>query len=261
MSFLLFFSLPLIFEFRETGGLSSLVQAKGAVLDIPVCASLNPSLIFQTKKSGFNLTFTYPYGLRELKYLKGDLVMNKLGLGLGLSSLARPGYGEYIFSLGKGFPLLKSFSLGILLNLYYFSISGYEGDFFFSLNPSLSFSHDAFLLSLILLNANQPKSLYGEELPLTVLFGVNFSPLNGTDFYFDYQRAFNGRAEAEEKMRGGCRLRHKSLFLGTGFETEPALFVIGFGISLARFEVSYAVKIHSRLKESYVINFGMRFSN
>ncbi len=241
-----------LFEFQEVGGLSSLVQARAALPICPVCAALNPSLILYQEGSGINFTYTNPYGLGELRYLKGAGTLKRLRLGLSLSSLYRPGYGEYIFSLGKGFSLLTSFSFGTLLSLYYFSISGYEKDFFFSLTPSLSFKREEFLFSLVLLNLNQPQTGYGEEMPLTILLGVKSHFLRWADFYFDYER------EKEERMRLGLKLSEGNFYLGTGLQTMPLLFTGGFGFTLSKVEMAYSLKIHPRLKESHIINLGIR---
>uniref|UniRef100_A0A7C3UXK3 PorV/PorQ family protein n=1 Tax=candidate division WOR-3 bacterium TaxID=2052148 RepID=A0A7C3UXK3_UNCW3 len=243
-----------LFEFQETGGLADLVSARGAVADLSVATSLNPSLFSSLKTGGFNFTFTHPYSLPELNYMRVCLLLKKWDLGFSSAFLVRASYTEETFSMGKGFAFSPSLSLGTLLSLYRFAIKDYDSDFLFSLSPSVSFTSNRFIISLLFLHTNQPKTLYGERLPFTLIFGVMFSFSPGTNFYFDYER------EKEETFRGGLKMAHKAFYWGIGFETNPIGLTSGFGISLKVFDLSYGIRWHSQLRESHIINFGLKSS-
>lgn len=249
---LLVLSLLGIFEFQEMGGFASLLSAQAAVVDIPVLASFNPSLQLESKKSGIVFTFTKPYSLSDLKYLKISLWLKRWGIGFSSAGLMHPGYGEWIFSLSKGLPLFKSLSLGFLLSFYHLSIPNYESDFFFSLSPSLSFIQERFLISFIILHTNQPKTLYGEVMPLTFILGIGVPLRDGIDFYFDYER------EREEAMRGGLKFGYKILYGGIGFANNPISFTSGFGLALNNFNFSYGLKWHSHLRESHILSLELK---
>ncbi|MEO0116741.1 MAG: hypothetical protein ABIK97_04255 [candidate division WOR-3 bacterium] len=251
---LLVFFLIQIFEFEEIGGEASFLSASATVDDIPVLASLNPSLQLKSQESGLVFTHTKPYGLSEIDYLKVSFRLKNLSLGGSVSGLISPGYGEWKFSLGKGFSLAPSFSFGLLFSLYYFFITNYEADFFFSLSPSLSFLRKEFLISLILLNSNQPQTRAAESLPLTFILGVGIPLQKGIDFHFDYER------EREERVRAGLKILRKILAAGIGLATNPPQFTSGFALSLSSFQTSYGLKWHPQLKESHIINLGWKSS-
>ncbi len=264
MSLIFLFNLFSIFEFSETGGLSSFLLARGGVADIGVVASFNPSLMGEMENGGISLTFTQPYNLKELKYLRGDAFLKRLKLGLSLSSLRHPGYGEWTFSLSKGFISSGRFSSGVLFSLYSLSILNYEKDFFFALSPSFTYALPPFLISLCLFNLNQPKSEFGEKMPLTFNLGLS-SLLKRTSssfcLFFDYERG------KEETMRLGFLFSgfrqaftsQKGFSFGFGISTEPVLFAFGFSLPLAKVSLGYSLRWHYRLKEYHIINFSWSF--
>jgi hypothetical protein len=239
-----------IFDFRETGGPSSVLLANTANPTIYEATAVNPAVLPKIGYNGIGLVYTKPFGITGLTYNRLTVSFTRPGLGFSLATLGQAGYHEYTFSLATAFLINEDFSYGLIVKGYYLNIGGYGDDFIPGLNLGVLWGKRDYWLGIVLEDLNNPKTRQGDLIPLTVRIGGSLSLVSNFSVKADWLRNTNW-----ESFRGGLEFNILPIFsLRTGFSTSPYQLALGLGILFKNLSFDYACRYHPRLNETHIFS-------
>lgn len=247
---ILFFSLFSFFNYQEIGGSASASQISSVGNSSYLATAFNPSILSQLDKNNIGIVYDCPYNIREIQYTR--LAVNYKNFGLNISRLGQTGYQEYVFSISTGFNLTPDLSYGLIVKALYLDLGEYGQTLLPALNFGVSYHLDKIELGAVVENLNHPQNSMIDNIPWSIIAGALFKPVRDFNCGLEIQKT-----NLDQNIALGAEFRPlPNLCLRLGIKTNPVIASTGLGFVYKNFLLDYALKFHTRLKDTSVISLG-----
>jgi hypothetical protein len=247
---LILLSLLSFFNYQEIGGSASASQIRSVGISPYIATATNPAILSQLGKNNIGIVYACPYNISEIQYTR--LAGNYKNFGLNISRLGQSGYGEYILCLSAGFNLTQDLSYGLIVKGLYLDLDEYGQTVLPALNFGVSYHLDKLELGAVLENINHPQNSIIDDLPWSIIAGALFKPVQDFTCGLEIHKT-----NLDQNIALGAEFKPlPNLCLRLGVKTNPVIASTGLGFVYKNFTLDYAVKFHTRLKDTSVISFG-----
>lgn len=244
------------FEKPESGPAIARGNACVAVPGLSTALFYNPALMDSAGNMSVYMAYRNFYALSEIRQI--DLILNLRILpapaALGVSFLGTDDYQELQFLTGLALELFSGIQIGMGIQYYFLSISGYGADYSIGFNWGIHYEITPNLYcGAMAVNLNKPYiGRKKEKLPQSFSLGLCYIPypnlsLN-TEIYKDI------RFEPELRMGVSYQFDYP-LIIRIGFQDNVNSYALGLGTILGSFCFDYTVNFHSILGISHIISF------
>lgn len=195
-----------------------------------------------------------PFGVKELRSFAGSYACRRgrAGVGLSLATMGSSLYRESSLTGALAYRAVEKASLGLSTTVNHLQIRGYGSSANLSLGVGLLGRPAEWLsLGLSASNLNHPfLSQQGDKVPQGLNFGMAIRPRS--DVTVSFQAA--ARQGWPLQVRLGQEYRYGPLALRAGLSDRPNAISLGFGITLRRLRLDYAVRTHPDLGLSHCLS-------
>ena len=242
------------FEFPGYTGRSSAMLAGAAVSDWQHSFFLNPALSMDADRVHAGVVYSRPYGLPGLEWGRACAGWSsaRLGAGAGLSMLSLDRYHEYDAQTIIGGMPARNVAVGLGVHALVIEAGQDQDDFVPALDAGICWHSGRLRVGAAGLRLNAPRWRDGTELPLRVVLGGSWQPVDEVLLALDLSRE-----QSDEDAAFGAEFRLiPQLGLRFGVGTAPLRFAAGLAAAAGPVGFEYAYQFHPVLKESHV--FGLR---
>lgn len=246
---LLLCSIFSLLNYQEIGGSASAQMISSVDNSIYNATAANPAILSQLDKNNLGIVYSCPYNVKLIQYTR--LAGNYKNFGVNISRLGQVGYQEYIFSLAAGFNITQELSYGLVIKGLYLDLSEYGQTFLPALNFGIVYHLDKIQFGAVLANINRPKTI-DDDIPWLIIMGALFKPV--TDFTLGLEIQ---KSNQDENIAMGAEFKPiPNLAIRLGTKTNPLIISTGLGFIFKNFTLDYALKFHTRLKDTSVFSLG-----
>jgi len=234
--------------------------ARGGIVSVGPDGT-NPAAIVNDNGCFCGLNYTNLYGIKNLQCWDADILVtarSKNGYALRLNVLGNTVYQEKSLGFSYGRQFSKSIAVGVTINYYDLTISGYRRTGTAGFTCGAKFFPDTTLnFTLLFENVNAPKICDGQEnLPQIFAFGWQWQALGrcelSGEIFKDTRRPFIFRSGLRIEIVRGCDLL-------AGVQFNPDRFAGGFEITWRRIRFACAVQHHPALPFTFYYGCGLNF--
>lgn len=241
------------FDFQEIGGGSSALQISTAINSSYSATAVNPALLPDLVKNSIGIVYSCPFNISQIQYSR--ISANYKNYGVNISHLGQTGYQEYTVSASVGFNLNPNLSYGFILKGLYLDLSDYGQSFMPALNFGLVYKIDKFIFGSVIDNINNPSIADGDDIPLTIRIGTTFIPVK--DFLLGAEIT---KTTQDENLAFGAELKPLPILtVCLGTSVNPLIISGGIGLNYKNIYFDYALKYHTKLRDTSIISFGYCF--
>ena len=242
------------FEFPGYTGRSSAMLAGAAAPDWQHSFFLNPALCFNADRVQVGAVYSRPYGLPGLEWGRAcaGWSAGRLAAGAGFSMLNLDRYHEYDAQTVVGGMPSRNVSVGVGMHALVVEAGQDHDDFAPAVDAGVCWHSGRLRVGAAGLRLNAPRWRDGTELPLRVVLGGSWQPVDEVLLALDLSRE-----QSDEDAAFGAEFRLiPQLGLRFGVGTAPLRFAAGLAAAAGPVGFDYAYQFHPVLKESHV--FGLR---
>ena len=256
----LLFVFQRIFAAFETQTIQPNLIARGGLVSIH-SDGLNPAAIGEASVLRFDAVYSNLFGLKELQSWKGNVAWapasSTNAFRFGVGAFGESIYQERTLQASFGREIRKFMRVGISIDYYHLSVSGYENAGSLGVTAGAKFyPTDDWRLSVVYINANQPK-LSGSKEKLPQAFAV------GCQYFWEPQLEVDAEIFKDTmfpfSFRVGTRV---NLWRGLngliGFQSNPDRFSAGLNLAVGKFRFDFAVQQHISLPLTYFVGCGFQ---
>jgi len=223
-----------------------------AIYDNP--AALDTGSVFYAQLSARN--FYRFQGVSQFDLVLGFKFLQS-PFAISISRFGNTNYQEIQFSVASAIKITGDFFVGLGIQSYFLSISGYGADNSFGINLGILYNIDnTFYCGAMVTNINQPVIGYNsEELPQCFGLGICYIPRDRLTIAAEIFRDIR----FEPDYRLGISYQFESpLFIRIGLQDAVNSFCLGLGIYWGAFIFDYALQMHQILDESHIFSMAIR---
>ena len=229
----------------RSGGMANSICARPQTVEN---ISLNPAAIFTLNRLHAHFNYSNPYNLPELNssniYLASGF--QSFTLAVGIHSFGNEIYTENLGTFALAFHALDNITIGGAIRYGSLDIKGYgqAGAVLFDAGLLIELMDSLHWGSAIRNLSDSKIGQTGEQLPETILTGLNFSPIHQLSVSLDIAKDVSFPAE----FRAGAEFNpFQMLILRAGISTEPQRMSAGFGLNFSFGGIDYGYNSHSDL--------------
>ncbi len=174
------------------------------------------------------------------------------GVGVGINQFGNDTYNEHLIAVGFGHQLGIA-ALGIRVDLIQFRTSGNTFTLAGIAFGGIADIHERFSVGAWASNINQPKLPDGQMLPVRMVVGPLFRPVEGVLIVMAIEKDMTYDASC----RAGLEYRiHKKFFARSGFRMFPSSAHFGIGFITSRLKVDYALQFNRANNYGHQLSLG-----
>ncbi|MEO0075246.1 MAG: hypothetical protein ABIK31_03965, partial [candidate division WOR-3 bacterium] len=141
---------------------------------------------------------------------------------------------------------------GFALKGLYLDLSEYGQTLIPALNFGIAYQLPKMQFGAVLENINHPLNSATDNIPWSIIVGALFQPVPDLSLGLELEKS-----NQDQNLALGAEFKPLSnLFLRVGTKTNPFIISAGFGFMYKNFLLDYAVKFHTRLKDTSVFSLG-----
>jgi hypothetical protein len=218
----------------------------------PATAFYNPSQNY----AGISISHSNPYNLRELNVFQLGVVSEIKGevFSFGAITLDNKIITDRVYYAGYA-KHLPNLSIGLTGRCYHHGVTDYDVIYTFTAGIGAIWKNDIWTHGLTYTNITQT-TVRNIELPTVYKYECMLIPIEKTRFAFSVEK------EKSYDMRIGMGVRQEiaeSLYVFTGFLTQPAQFSAGMTLALRDIEIGYGMRTHGHLGMTQAVGVGYRY--
>lgn len=241
-------SLFSLFNYQEISGSAFSITSIGN--SAYLATAINPAMLSELDKNSVGIVYACPYNIKEIQYNR--LAGNYKNFGMNVSRLGQIGYEEYVISLSTGFNLTQELSYGLMLKGLYLDLSEYGQTLIPALNFGIVYQFPKMQFGAVLENMNHPLNSETDNIPWSIIVGARFQPVSDLSLGLELEKSNH-----DQNLTLGAEFKPISnLFLRVSTKTNPFIISAGFGFIYKNFLLDYAIKFHTRLKDTSVFSLG-----
>ena len=195
-------------------------------------------------------------GLSQFDFILGFQLFNS-SICFSVSRFGNPKYQEIQFALATAICLTDDFYVGLGIQSYFLSISGYGADYSYGINLGLLYNIDDNLYcGAMISNINQPTiGKKSEELPQCFSLGICYYPHERLTISAEIFRDI--RFEPDYRMGVAYQFQYP-IIIRIGLQDAVNSYCFGLGFLWNTFFVDYALQIHQILGESHIFSIAIK---
>jgi hypothetical protein len=199
------------------------------------------------------------YGFKEIyqfDFILGFKLSNS-PLCFSVSRFGNPKYQEIQFALATAFCLTNDFYIGLGIQSYFLSISGYGADYSYGVNLGILYKiDDNVYWGAMISNINQPTiGKNSEALPQCFSLGICYYPQKRLTISAEIFRDI--RFESDYRMGVAYQFQYP-IIIRIGLQDAVNSYCLGLGFVWNTFWVDYALQIHQILGESHIFSIAIQ---
>jgi hypothetical protein len=166
-------------------------------------------------------------------------------------------YQEIQFAVATAICLTDDFFIGLGIQSFFLSISGYGVDYSYGINLGILYNlDDNVYCGAMVSNINQPTiGKNSEELPQCFSLGIGYYPQERLTISAEIFRDI--RFEPDYRMGVAYQFQYP-IIIRIGLQDAVNSYCFGFGFILNTFCVDYALQIHQILGESHIFSIAIK---
>lgn len=248
------------FEKTEAGAASFAMGNASVAIPFSLTAIFNNPAALDTESAFYaQLSARNFYGFQGISQF--NLVLGfeflQFPFAISVSRFGNTNYQEIQFSAASAFKVTGDFFVGLGIQSYFLSISGYGADNSLGINLGILYNIDNSLYcGAIITNINQPViGSNSEELPQCFGLGICYFPQDRLTIAVEIFRDI--RFEPDYRLGISYQFEYP-IIIRIGLQDILNSYCLGLGVYWGAFIFDYALQMHQILDESHIVSMAIR---
>ena len=195
-------------------------------------------------------------GISQIDFLLGGQLF-ETPVCLSINRFGNLKYQEFQIAMATAVCLTDNFFVGLGIQSFFLSISGYGADYSYGINLGILYNIDNHLYcGAMIANINQPKiGKKPEELPQSFSLGICYYPQERLTLSAEIFRDI--RFEPDYRMGIAYQFQYP-IIIRIGLQDAVNSYCFGLGFISNTFSVDYALQMHQILGESHIFSIAIK---